>query len=149
MKRKEGTDKNSMDSLKCQVIHNLLAAARSHKKIMDSAFSQTELYGGQHRLLMHLSGHKNSSQAELAKSMEVTPATVAIALKKLEKAGYIKKAMDKEDNRYNKITITKKGEEIILESKRLFQQVDEMFFEDFTKEEIEQLNQFLLRLKNK
>lgn len=137
------------DSLESQVIHNLLTVSRLHRKEMDNAFSKTELYGSQHRLLMQLAKCGSISQTEIAKSMEVTPATVAVALKKLEKGGYIRKVMDETDNRYNKIAVTEKGEQIILESIRIFHQTDEEFLKDFTKEELEQLNQFLLRMKGR
>ena len=44
--------------------------------------------------------HSNASQKELAEYLNVTAATVAVSVKKLEKGGYITRIVDQEDNRY-------------------------------------------------
>lgn len=130
-----------------QVVHNIMAVNRMHFKMVESTFSKTELKGSQHRLLMHLGRMGNISQTELAKALEVTPATVAVALKKLEKDGYISKIMNEEDNRYNRIEITGEGQRVITESRKRFQKIDRELLEGFSEEEMIQLNAFLNRLK--
>ncbi|MDE7299679.1 MAG: MarR family transcriptional regulator [Lachnospiraceae bacterium] len=105
MEEMEEMEEMDSSSLKKQVVHNLLSVVRLHRKRVEQSFADGELYGSQHRLLMDIArllGPDRQavlSQTELAKRIEVTTATVAAALKKLEKGGYIRKIMDADDNR--------------------------------------------------
>ena len=62
----------------------LIFVTHLHHKVMNRYLNQMGLHCSQHRLLMHLGEGTYASQAELAKHLEVTPATVAVALKSLE-----------------------------------------------------------------
>lgn len=88
--------------------------------------------------------------------MKVSTATIAIALKKLEKNGYINKIADEEDNRLNKIVITEKGKDAIEKSRQLFDDIDSTMFEGFSNEEkknfvnmLERIEDNLLRYEEK
>ena len=88
--------------------------------------------------------------------MKVSTATIAIALKKLEKNGYINKIADEEDNRLNKIVITEKGKNAIEKSRQLFDDIDSTMFEGFSNEEkknfvnmLERIEDNLLRYEEK
>ena len=52
---------------------------------------------------------KLASQKELADALHVTPATVAMSLKSLERSGYVEKRGDPSDQRCKRIAITPKG----------------------------------------
>jgi len=129
-----------------KIIYQLINFAMKHKKIMQSYLDETGVYQAQHRLLMEISHNKNVSQNDIARSMDVSPATIAVSLKKLERGGYISKEMDKEDNRFNKITITEKGNKVIEQSKKIFDSVDKKVFEGFTEEEKYTLHILLKKL---
>ncbi len=141
------------EKLKKQVVHNLLTVARMHRKNVENAFADKVPCGSQHRLLMDIAkmlGPKRQvilSQTEIAKRMEVTPATVASALKKLEKGGYIRRMINQEDNRYNRVEITQKGEQVIEESIQIFNELDQQMLGGLTEEELNVLNRYLLRIK--
>ncbi|HCS74075.1 MAG TPA: MarR family transcriptional regulator, partial [Clostridiales bacterium] len=51
---------------------------------MQSCLDETGVYQAQHRLLMAISRKPYSSQKKLAEAMQVSTATVAVSLKKLE-----------------------------------------------------------------
>ena len=76
------------------------------------------------------------SQTELSKQLEVSPAAVAVTVKKLEAGGYVKKSMGKDDNRYNNVKITDKGREIVKKTKALFGEIDEKTFECLSDDEM-------------
>ena len=78
--------------------------------------------------------------------MNVTPAAVAVTLKKLEKSGIVAKTTSEKDNRYNEVTITAKGQQIVKESKKVFRSTDQQMFKDFSREELEQLQDYLGRV---
>ena len=113
---------------------------------MERLLGGTGLHRAQHRLLMTLSEGEFGSQAELASGLEVSTATVAVSLKKLERDGYIQKSTRKEDTRANFVTLTEKGEKVVLESRKIFEYVDEKVMEGFTEEERAVLRKYLKRM---
>ena len=81
--------------------------------------------------------------------MNVSSATIAVSLKKLEKGGYISKEMDDTDNRLNQITLTDKGKKVVEQSKQIFQTLNYKVFDDFEHKELEDLSELLHKLNNK
>ena len=91
-------------------------------------------------MLMYLSKCKTTpSQKDLAKCFEISPAAVAVSLKKLESEGYIKreKCSERSDSRYNEIKITDLGRKVVSESCKYFRHVDSQAFKGFSDEELE------------
>lgn len=119
-----------------------------HRRITENCLEGVGVFQGQHRILMELSEREYHSQKEIAAAMKVSTATIAIALKKLEKNGYINKIMDKEDNRLNKIVITEKGQEAIEMSRQIFDDIDGTMFEGFSGEEKKKFVNMLDRVED-
>lgn len=129
-----------------EIIHQLIGFVLKHRKLMQHYLDETGVYHAQHRLLMEISRHPNASQADIARSMDISPATIAVSLKKLEKGGYIHKVMDETDNRFNQITVTEKGNQVVEQSKRIFEATDRKVFEGFSEEEKVSLSLLLQKL---
>ena len=122
---------------------------------MQSYLDETGVYHSQHRLLIKIAHTPNASQKDIAESMDVSAATIAVSLKKLEKGGYIKKEIAEGDNRLNQITITEKGKKVVEQSKQIFGLTDQKVFEGFTEEEkltlfvlLKKLNANLNKMEN-
>lgn len=130
--------------------HQLLAffmkIGRMHRDILDKEVRRTGVYRSQHRILMFLFEHADASQKDVAEFFEVSTATIAVTLKKLEKAGYIQRLVDPEDNRCNKIQLTKKGEEIVTQSREIFWRVEEEMFCGFNEDEKARLLEYFRRI---
>ena len=74
-----------------------------------------EPYGvgrGKHRFLTELFFHNGLSQGEIAHNLSMDKGTVARALMKLEKAGYVKRRRDDIDGRVVRAYLTDKAESI-------------------------------------
>ncbi len=117
-----------------------------YRYILDERLKETGVYRSQHQILMMLSDHSNVSQKEIAERLYVSTATIAVSVKKLEKGGYITRAVDQEDNRMNKLCLTEKGRHTVKHSREFFHNVEERMFRDFTKEEMEAMGQYLDRV---
>lgn len=103
----------------------------------------------QHRMLMHISNFDNiPSQSQLAEHFGISPAAVAMSLKKLYAEGYIERSKGDGDTRKNEIKITQKGIEEISSSREYFDYVDNTMFEGFSDEELEEFMSMLKRLEN-
>ena len=55
------------------------------------------LYAGQMPVLNYLAEHPGCTQVEMADFLQVSPASIALSTKRLQKAGYLTKEVD-EDN---------------------------------------------------
>lgn len=122
---------------------------RTMARLIDRTVSMTKVYRGQHQVLMHIAHHPNASQAEIAECMEISPAALAVSLKKLEKGGYIVRSADSADERKKHIEMTGPGNDIVAISHTIFMETENQMFQGFSKEEIEDVNNYMKRmLKN-
>lgn len=129
-----------------KIVHLFHGVDRCFKRSLDKRVESTGVYRSQHRLLMMLGKFPDCSQTELAEKMEVSPAAIAVSLKKLEKAGFVSRQCHENDNRVNYVKITEKGRRIIEVSIRYFDEMEESLFVGFSMEEMEQLEEYLHRM---
>ena len=87
-----------------------------------------------------------SSQRELSDALRISPASVAVSLKSLERGGYVEKLPDAADQRRKSVRLTGKGRSAIGTCVQVFQLVDQRMFEGFTAHEMEQVRAFQLRM---
>ena len=125
----------------------MMRAMRMHRRIIEGRIQSLGIHPSQHFLLMQLSREGNiPSQARIAEMMDVSPASVARTLKNLDEGGYILRMGGETDSRRNEIAITEKGESVVDESRRLFMNVDNAVYADFTEEETLQLERLLHKM---
>lgn len=125
------------ESLVDRAIHMMMHTDRMHRHLIEERVRDIGLHRTAHMMLMHLSRVKNSpSQRELADHFSITPAAVTGILKNLERDGYITRNAGR-DTRFNEIALTEKGRETVVRSRRLFHDVDQAMFSDFTEAELE------------
>lgn len=98
-------------------------------------------------LLMRLSRGCIPSQKQLAKDLNVSPAAIAVSLKKLEADGYITKDADLDDCRCNRIALTEKGHGVITKTCSLFGSIDRTMVEGFDDAELDALLTALERIE--
>lgn len=146
MKCQNGEEKWNKHSKKKSIVRQLIFFSKKHRKIMQYQLEKTGVFQAQHHILMEISRNPNISQKDLALALEVSTATIAVSLKKLEHGGYINRSMDQSDNRLNQINITDKGHQVVEMSKQIFHSCDEKIFEGFTEDELETLSVLLKRM---
>ena len=116
----------------------LISTARLHHGVVDGLVAGMGVHHSQHRMLMYLSKHeKLPSQKAIADEFDVSPAAVAVMLKRLEKDGYISRNVTGDDNRCNEISITQKGRDVVEESRHLFESIDAAMFDGLDGTELE------------
>lgn len=127
----------------------ILRVSRTHKRVIERRIGELGIHGGQHHMLMMLS-HLGQipAQNELAHRMDISPASAANMLKRLESGGYIERRAGVSDGRRNEVSITEKGGEVVEQSRRIFEDVDRRMFEGFDSEETERLRAALERIQS-
>ena len=129
-----------------ETIHFLLSTARLHHALFERLIGKYNLHRSQHRMLMYLSGQEQiPSQKQIADQFEISPAAVAVTLKKLESNGFIERVTSKSDNRFNEIRITEKGRDVVEKTIAYFSYIDDALFRDFSKDEVLQLRELVRR----
>lgn len=106
-------------------------------------FEKVNLHPGQPPLLFILHNHEGITQKELAEKLNVTPPTVAVMIRRMEKYELIEKKHDKNDRRIYRVHLSKKGREMIKELHKIFKELEIVVFENFDNEEKETLRNFL------
>lgn len=130
------------------VIKQFMRADRLHRQVVEATVTaQTGLHRSQHMLLMRLSRGCIPSQKQLAKDLSVSPAAIAVALKKLETDGYIVRDADADDSRCNRIALTEKGQAAVTQTRTLFACIDHAMVQDFDDTELDALLSALQRVE--
>ncbi len=120
-----------------RAIDMMIRTDHMHKALIDLRARTLGIHRTQLRILMHLAKHERlPSQKELAAHLDVTPAAVTCALKKIEKDGYVERNLG-HDNRYNELSITEKGRALVMQTTQLFSEADASMFDGFTDAELE------------
>ena len=132
---------------KC-LVGDIMKINREHRKMIERRISSLGIHPSQHHLLMHISRKGPSIQTSIAEAMGVSASTIAVSLKKLEKGNYIEKRISPNDSRSNLIMLTKKGEDVVLQSQILFDEADELMFQGISEEGKEQLYCFMESIIN-
>ncbi len=134
------------DTPACQATKLLIQAGRMQRAYVESQVRRTGVYRSQHQILMYIAANPDASQKDIARMHQVSTATIAVTLKKLEKAGYIRRAADTEDNRYNRMQVTEKGEEVVRQSYQIFRQIEEKMFSGFEEEDFRRFQELMQRI---
>lgn len=122
--------------------------ARLHHRYHHNIFTSNNLFPGQNRLFDKLSDSGEISQKELAKKMNIAPATLTRMVQNMEKRGYLSRQKDINDQRITLIRLTPKGIEAHLSINKKLKAVDKHIFKHFTEEETRILKDMLKRIQN-
>ena len=120
-----------------RAVEMMVKISKMHRGMMEMKAKELGIHRTQHRILMHLARDGMlPSQKELADRLDITPAAVTIALRKIESDGYVKRTLG-HDLRYNELEITQKGRELVKRTHELFGAADRTMFDGFTDEEFD------------
>jgi DNA-binding MarR family transcriptional regulator len=86
-----------------EVSWELARAAKLHRQRTDELLSTIGLHVGQDILLNVLWTEGEMTQTDLARQLEIRPATLTVALGRLEKAGFVTRTRDPEDKRVRRV----------------------------------------------
>lgn len=104
------------------------------------------LYYGQFPVIETVLKHDGCTQKELADMLMVSPASVAVSTKRLEKAGLLTRKTDESNARCNRLSITEEGKQISDRCRDIFEKVDNRAFEGFSDKELDEFVSYLDRI---
>lgn len=129
-----------------ELVHQLISISVIHRCQISRSASGVGLYFGQPSILQYILDHEHCTQKDVAEACHISPASVAISLKRIEKAGLITRNPDPDDNRKNHLYVTPKGEDALKQFRKICDTTDKEMFKGFSDEEIDTLHSLLSRL---
>ena len=124
----------------------LRQVCKVHTNKVNKVLDEVGLHIGQPMMLRSLYKKDGVPQSILAKELAITPATASAMVKRLEKGGYLIRKRDAEDERVSNVYLTDKGRELSSSLKEVKDQMDELVFNGFSKEERKTMRDYLERI---
>jgi DNA-binding MarR family transcriptional regulator len=93
------------------------------------------VFPGQPPVLMRLTQSDGLSQKELARRVQVRPATMTVMINRMEKSGLVKRMQDERDQRVSRVFLTEKGRLATQAVKKALYELETVCFEHFDEEE--------------
>ncbi len=130
-----------MDFMVAQISH--LHYSRAHQLLEGLG-----LYRGQPPMLRALWEKEGLTQSELAENLKIKPATITKMLQRMEKAGFITRKPDANDQRISRVYLTETGRSVQNEVEAVLQTIAEETFAGLTSEESMVLHRYLQKIRD-
>ncbi len=128
-------------------MRRILHIAKLQRVLRSKRLGKMDPYAGQWMpAFRYVMEHDGCSQAELAAFLRVTPASVALSTKRMQKAGYLEKEVDEWNLRRNNLHVTPAGRQLAAACKDAFEEMDRKAFQGFDERELETLAGYLERV---
>ena len=135
------SDPESLDRLFSQICR--LKHARVH-----TLYEALGLYRGQPRMLRALWAQEGLTHTELSRQLRVQPATITKMIQRMEKAGFVERRQDPDDQRVSRVYLTAAGQAVRENVQQVWRRLEEEAFANFTEEEGLLLRQLFLRIRD-
>ena len=118
-----------------------------HYARMHTLLEELGLYRGQPPMLFVLWEQEGATHGELAARLHVKPATITKMITRMEKAGFVARRPDPEDQRVSRVYLTNAGRSIRDRVEQVWRTLEEETFEGFGAEERDLLQRFFLQMR--
>ncbi len=113
----------------------LVQVCRLHYLRAHELLEKIGLYRGQPPVLRALSEQEGLKHTELAERLRVTPATITRMLQRMEKAGFVERRPDPEDQRISRVYLTEAGRGVQSALREVVRTMEAETFAGFSQEE--------------
>ena len=134
------SEPESLDSLFAQICKLKHARIHTHLEALG-------LYRGQPSVLQALWEQEGLMHTELARRLQVQPATITKMLKRMEKAGFVERRPDPEDQRVSRVYLTEAGRAVRADVQQVWRKLDEEAFAGLTPEERAQVRRLFVQIR--
>jgi MarR family transcriptional regulator, transcriptional regulator for hemolysin len=136
---------NDDDTNESLLIHDI---ARLQKMNFDRRARTLGLTRSQWRAVATLRRHPGIKQSELANWLDVEPITVARAVDRLEKSGWIERRSDAADRRVKRLYLTGRVQKVVGQIRMLAIDMRRELLSGITRQEHQKLLQLLKKMRN-
>ena len=126
----------------------LAQTCRLHYARVHELLEKIGLYRGQPPMLHALWEQEGLSHTELAARLQISPATITKMIQRMERAGFIQRKSDPQDQRLSRVYLTEAGRAIRGEVEAIWFHIEAETFAGFSIQEKESLRNLFLRIQN-
>lgn len=124
------------DELEFSAFNAIMHAGRLQDKNLQAALADLEVHPAQYSCLFVICSNHGVNLCELARRLHIENSTASVAVKRMEKAGFITRRADTEDSRVTRLYPTPYGEEQFLKSKQIIGEYINHCFGAFSDKEL-------------
>jgi DNA-binding MarR family transcriptional regulator len=124
-------------------------AARAYSLYRDDALEEYGISGYMGTYLTIIYNHPGITQEMIAEKLVFNKSSVSRQIAELEKLGFVRRERTDEDKRLLRVYATEKGESILAKSRAVNREFLAFIQEEFTPEEMAQLEEMCIRLCNR
>lgn len=128
---------------KGQIAPRVGMVARLERINFNRAVAEEGLFAGQHKIIMFLKYQGSATIGEIAKETGTKPSTISVSVKRMEKAGFVKRRQSKADGRITEILLTAKGQAVPENIHHKMEAEEKMLTNGLTEDEINILSDLL------
>lgn len=118
----------------------------SHLHYNYAKLEKVDMHPRQFPMLRVVSEYPGLKQSEIAEKLHIKPPTVAVSIKRLEKAGYLERKPDDSNRRISRIYITDTGTQVMELGRAIISEEEQMLLQGFSPEEIALVREYLQRI---
>ena len=137
------TQKNNEESID----YLLVQVSKLHRSRAHTLLEALGLYRGQQHVLRALWKQEGLTHGELAARVRVQPATITKMIQRMEKAGFVARRPDPDDQRVSRVYLTEAGRTVQSEVQQVWRTLEDETFADFTLAERVLLRRFFLQMR--
>ena len=127
-----------------ELVGKLMRVNRLHRNVIQSRAGELQLQRSGHMMLLFIKNSETPpSQKDIASFFKITPAAVAMSLKKMEAHGLITRTADESDSRINLISLSEKGKELLDKTRQGFEAADKAMLSGISDTELELMSKTL------
>ena len=130
-----------------QVEDRLAAFMRLRQQTMRRYFYNIGLFNGHPAMLFHIARQPGITQTEIAQRMEISKASVAVSVKRMETAGLLRRETDPADRRVTHLYLTPDGEAMDAACARGRDFMMDSLYDGLTTEELHALHTLIGKLQ--
>ena len=138
----------SQEAVPESINHLLAQACRLHRARAHVLLEELGLYRGQPPVLRALWEQEGLTHTELAERLQVRPATITKMIQRMERAGFVERRQDLEDQRVSRVYLAQAGHAVREAVLGVWRRLEDETFAGFTLEESVLLRRFLLQVRD-
>jgi len=128
--------------------HLLMQTCKLLRVRMHALLGEIRLYCGQPFVLRVLWGEEGVTHSELAEKLRVQPATITNTLKRMEKAGFVERRHDAQDQRVSRVYLTDAGRNVRSAVGEVWGELEERAFSGFSSDEVATFRRLLVHVRD-
>ncbi|MGH3115856.1 MAG: MarR family winged helix-turn-helix transcriptional regulator [Streptomyces sp.] len=126
----------------------LSEAAKAHRTQLQLRVGPLGLHLGQELLLVDVHRHPGTTQAELVQRLDFEQPTIAKAITRMERTGFVERAADPGDRRVTRLRLTERGEAAVQEVIAAWAHADMASTSGLTEAETSELVRLLCKIRD-